>query len=194
MDGIKITFEKDKNEGNIVPEYIINQTLKYVQFWGEKKQEVLLFWAGIKNEESTYVTSCIYPKAHPLYVTIDGNPCPTTNPPNPAYIQHMHEPIINLGITEAAKVISEARKRNLTIIAQVHSHEHKAYHSPIDEQNPFDTSEGFLSVVIPEYGKQHANLVKSCAIYRCGANGKFRQLSSQEIDEAIKVVENSIIL
>ncbi len=129
----------------------------------------MLFWAGIKNSQSTYVTTCIFPKAHAIAIEIDTNPCPTTNPPNVAYIKHMHEPGIHLNAVEAAKVISEARKRNLTIVAQVHSHEHEAYHSSIDEKNPFDSSEGFLSIVISEFGNQNVNfLVIKCNLSMWG--------------------------
>ncbi len=194
LDGIKIISQEEKNDGVFIPRYIIDQTLEYVQYWGKKKQEALLFWAGIKNSQSTFVTTCIFPKAHAQAVTINTNPCQATNPPNDDYIKHMHEPCIKLDTVEAAKVISEAGKRNLMIVAQVHSHEHAAYHSPIDEKNPFDSSEGFLSIVISEFGNQNTIFLSSCAIYQCGADEKFYKLSPQEIEKTFKVIDSGIHL
>ncbi len=52
-----------------------------------------------------------------------------------------------------AQIISEARKKGLVIIAQVHSHAGDAFHSKTDDAWTFDTSEGFISIVVPEYGK-----------------------------------------
>lgn len=194
MDEIKIIQQEETNDGIIIPKFIVDQTIEFIQISGKNQQEALLFWAGVKSGKSTYVTTCIFPKAQAIAITIDTNPCRATNQPNADYIKHMHEPNINLNTLEAAKIISEATKRGLTIIAQIHSHEEKAYHSPIDEAYPFDTSEGFLSIVIPEFGNQSTNFLSSSAIYQCGLDEKFSKLTIQEIEKQIKVVDSNIIL
>jgi hypothetical protein len=51
-----------------------------------------------------------------------------------------------------------------------------------DEANVFDNSEGFLSIVVPEYGNDGMSSVSKWAIYRCGKDGKFYRLSTDEIE------------
>ena len=193
LSEIKIECEEEQKNWLVVPRFIVNQTLGYIREIGEKKQEGLLFWAGIKSGQTSFVTSCIFPTARAQQLVVDAKPCMFV-PVNPeVYIHKFSEPGIQLSSAESAKIISEASKRCIVILAQVHSHEGNAYHSGTDKKYPFDTTEGFLSIVVPEYGK-YDDFLSSSAIFECGCDETFKLLTPQEIDTKIKVIDNIINL
>lgn len=191
MGEIKITVEKiQQKEGIHIPRFVLEKTTEYIQSYGKHDQEALLFWAGVKVAGSVFVTTCIYPKV--LSNTVTSKPCPEA-PRDPAFTQTFHLPLLQLDAVNGAKVISEARKRGLQIIAQVHSHAETAFHSSTDETHAFDTSEGFLSIVVPEFGIHGLETLK-CAIYVCGANGKFHRLTIEEIESTFIILDSEICL
>lgn len=56
------------------------------------------------------------------------------------------------------------------LIAQVHAHPTDAYHSETDDSFPVVTSEGGLSIVVPDFCK-HGLITPETAIYRLSTSG-----------------------
>ncbi len=188
----KIVLEKiTHKEGIHIPKFILEKTIEHIQSYGKQNQEALLFWAGVEVGGFIFVTTCICPEA--LSITVTSNPC-SLCPRDPKFIQTVPLPLIKLDAVAGAKVISEARKRGLHIIAQIHSHPDAAFHSSIDETYAFDTSEGFLSIVVPEFGSHVMASLSKCAIYRCEADEKFHRLTTEEIENTFIILDSEVYL
>ena len=85
-------------------------------------------------------------------------------------------------------VIVELSQHRLEFIAQVHSHPGTyADHSTGDSQGALMPFEGFVSVVVPNYGRSAIWPLCRCGVHRF-EGGKFRRLSLDEVDQMFHVV------
>lgn len=71
---------------------------------------------------------------------------------------------------------------------RIHSHPGEAFHSPIDDRNPFLTAEGSWSLVVPFFGLGLRQGIQACAIYRFSA-GEWKRLQQDEAAAEIRVDE-----
>ena len=170
--------------------FILEKSAKYLQKLGERGHESLLFWAGIEIGSSGFVTTCIYPPRVSV-PSISFHPFP---PIHPLHSQTLSLPVPStyMSLEDGARMISEMRKRGLYLIAQIHSHPGSAFHSAIDDTHAFALYEGFLSIVVPNFGKEGMDPLSKCAIYRCEADGKFRRLTEEEINDTFVVLDDEI--
>jgi hypothetical protein len=74
----------------------------------------------------------------------------------------------------------------LALIAQIHSHPGRAYHSSTDDQYAVATTVGCLSLVVPNFATAPF-AVDRVASYRLDASGTWRSLSSSEAARIISV-------
>jgi hypothetical protein len=65
------------------------------------------------------------------------------------------------------------------ILAQVHTHPGRAFHSPVDDQFPISNKPGFISVVIPNFGTDEMGA--GWAWFILLGSGRWRQLTEREI-------------
>jgi hypothetical protein len=78
-------------------------------------------------------------------------------------------------------------ERNLTLIAQIHSHPTNAYHSSTDDTYPIVTRAGGISLVVPDFALQPFSLANS-AVYRLSPEGQWNELSTDAVWRLIRVV------
>lgn len=86
------------------------------------------------------------------------------------------------------------RKQDQMLLAQVHSHPGDAYHSEGDEKWPAEHSDGFLSIVVPNFGVDVTELTE-CGIYEYridGPSGRFYEMSESEIADRF-VLEHEMV-
>jgi hypothetical protein len=76
-------------------------------------------------------------------------------------------------------------ERHLRLIAQVHSHPGEAYHSTTDDTYAIVTTEGGLSLVVPDFGQAPAVLT-AWAVYRL-TNAKWKELSIESVSKLFEV-------
>ena len=77
-------------------------------------------------------------------------------------------------------------KRGERLLAQVHSHPGRAYHSPMDDRYAVVASPGALSLVVPDFAVGPFD-VGSCAIFKLGRSGAWVQVSRREAESLIRV-------
>lgn len=78
-----------------------------------------------------------------------------------------------------AKVIRTVSDFGLHVVGQLHTHPSLAYHSEGDEEGARIAYEGFVSIVIPDYGV-HLPSMRGAAIYRF-REGRFQQLPNDAV-------------
>jgi proteasome lid subunit RPN8/RPN11 len=76
----------------------------------------------------------------------------------------------------------------LRLIAQVHSHPQKAYHSEADDRYAIVTAEGGLSLVVPNFGSAPAH-PSTWAVYRLHGR-KWREMGTKEVGILFEVIDD----
>lgn len=115
-------------------------------------------------------------------VVVDGELLATT-----AYLL-THEAqgdAVVVGAAEARWLLRTLRCREEKLIAQIHTHRGRAGHSPGDDLHATSFHEGFLSIVVPFFGRD-AGTPADCAVLEF-RGGAFRELSAADIDRRIRL-------
>lgn len=79
-----------------------------------------------------------------------------------------------------AKVVRSAMKAGLQVVGQVHTHPRKAYHSDGDVEGARIVYGGFVSVVLPDYGRR-LPVIDGAAIYMFRSETGFVEVDFERI-------------
>jgi proteasome lid subunit RPN8/RPN11 len=129
--------------------------------YGRRRSEALMFWGGVVSGSSLQITGVFLPRHRA----------------GGAHVKLSNE--------ESRWLIRRLRARDEKLIAQVHSHPGKAFHSEGDDEGATSFHAGFLSVVVPEYGRR-ATSISDCAVYEHDGNS-FIELTPKQIMERFRV-------
>jgi len=151
-----------------VPTAVLRETQGYIEAHGEEGTEAYVFWAGAVADGEAYITTCVYPTANARH---GGVKVP---------LQKMTE--INL----------ELRDRDQLVLAQVHSHPGSARHSPVDEEKAVSFHEGFVSIVVPDFGETPAYDLRECGVYVYTVDDGWRLLDEAEVEDRF-VIEETVL-
>jgi len=150
-----------------IPRPVLEKTTQFLRQLGDERKEGMVFWGGIEVIDGPiYVTTCFIPK-----------------------ISRASSISVHVYPSEGAKVISEARKRGLEIVAQVHSHPGTAFHSSTDDEYAFAYSKRFLSIVIRNFGREGMEPLTKCCIMSYEGRGKWHEYSPEEIKENFVITD-----
>jgi hypothetical protein len=142
----------------VVDRKVVDSTLKVLREFGKHTLEGLVLWLGNIEPGTAHVTRAFVPDQQPV-ADEDGV----------GYFvggDALFE--LNQGLAETG----------LRLIAQVHSHPSRAYHSKTDDRYAIVTADGGLSLVVPNFGRAPAD--PSCwAVYRL-TRGHWRELDEAE--------------
>lgn len=134
-----MTFENIKQVN--IPLEIIQRTIAFLQENGLEGTESHCLWVGISRNTSFIVKEIIFPK------------------------QTKSAFSFMVSAEELDRINRELYNKKLELIAQVHSHPGKAFHSHTDNKFPVVTTLGGFSLVFPYYGQTSKNDLKKCSIY-----------------------------
>jgi hypothetical protein len=144
-----------------VPEEAWLRTLEEIRMYGGRRSEALLFWGGILSASAAQVTGVYLPGHRP-----DG-----------AHAALSKE--------ESRWLVRQLHGRDEKLIAQIHSHPGEAYHSDGDDAGAASFHIGFLSIVVPQYGRGVACL-SECAIFEFDGT-RFTELKAGDIAQRFRV-------
>jgi hypothetical protein len=71
-------------------------------------------------------------------------------------------------------------------VAQLHTHPGAAFHSGTDDEFPIVRTPGFLSIVLPEFGKYGLRELAACAAYEVGQAGIWLELNRDELESLVE--------
>jgi len=153
-----------------IPRYLFERSIEVLRKRGRVKQEGLVLWAGATaiNAEEAYVLSLIVPRRGHW----GGG--------------------VRLGIETLLKLSKELEKRDLQLLAQVHTHPRNFGHSLGDENMATSFRLGYLSIVIPDFALVEVRDLSTCYVYEYQGNFKWRLLENDEIDQRF-VIEDFLI-
>lgn len=170
---VKKVFKSGDRPRIYIPHLIVEKTAEHLRKYGAQGNEGLVFWAGIEaGDSSKFVTTCVYPK-----------------------VRGVSGASVSADVIAGAEVVREVRRRELEIIAEIHSHPgHWVGHSIIDDENPFVLADGNISIVVPCLGDEGMEPLWKCGVYLYSVKDGWRRLSEGEIVERFVVVDEEIAL
>lgn len=170
---VKKVFKSGDHPRIYIPHLIVEKTAEHLRKYGVQGNEGLVFWAGIEaGDSSKFVTTCVYPK-----------------------VRGVSGASVSADVIAGAEVVREVRRRELEIIAEIHSHPgHWVGHSIIDDENPFVLADGNISIVVPCLGDEGMEPLWKCGVYLYSVKDGWRRLSEGEIVERFVVVDEEIAL
>jgi hypothetical protein len=77
-------------------------------------------------------------------------------------------------------------RQKLALIAQIHSHPGRAYHSSTDDGYAIATTVGCLSLVVPDFARAPFDL-RNVASYRLDGRGVWRALTTGQVAQMISI-------
>jgi hypothetical protein len=139
---------------------VLEETSNYFQQKGKVRHEAYVLWAGtVPNQKDAYVTCCVIPKVP----TSSGR--------------------VSIGLRKLLAIHDELTKRRIVLLCQLHTHPGNFGHSLGDERQAANYRLGFISIVVPHYGRQRLNNLKGCYVYEYVGNWSWRPLKNEEVDE-----------
>lgn len=148
----------------------VDQMLKTMREFGSHGWEVLVLWLGEiePNTGRAHVIQAFVPKQKSI-----------SNEDGVGYFVN-GETLFQLN-----RDLSET---GLRLIAQVHTHPQKAYHSKADDRYAIVTAEGGLSLVVPNFGSALAH-PSAWAVYRLHGRD-WREMSTKEVVTLFEVIDD----
>jgi hypothetical protein len=140
----------------IVPRAVVRKTEEHLQLSARAQTEIVVLWSGIIRGRTTRVCRVWLPRqvVDVGFFAIPGDELFALN-----------------------KEIYELGER---LVAQVHTHPTLAFHSDADSEYAVTSTEGGLSIVVPQFGRVGIEATKDCA-YFLFRYGRWRALSESEI-------------
>jgi hypothetical protein len=153
-----------------LPRDLFERTMKVLRKRGRRKQEGMVLWAGAASldAEEAYVLCCIIPKRGHW----GGG--------------------VRLNSRFLLKLSDELQKRDLLLLAQVHSHPGNFGHSLGDEYKATSYRIGFVSIVVPWFALKETGDLSKCYVYEYEGNWKWRLLNDSQVSQRF-VIENSLV-
>lgn len=152
-----------------VPRCVLEVTHTHLKERGRKGEEGYVFWVGAFGQNGDcLVTGCLIPKVSSSHGGVRIPP------------------------EKMAAIAHEVRKRDLLIVAQVHSHPGRFGHSTVDEVKAVSCRRGFVSIVVPDLAQQRNLDLTQCLVYEYLTNGEWRMLPLGEIVDRFVVEEHHL--
>lgn len=143
----------------VVTTEVIDYTINILREYGTRKcpAEGLVYWAGEINSDTINITAAIAPETDSSRHGIR-----TSNESNARFVEFICD-------------------HGLEYIAQVHSHPGTwVDHSTVDNEETAFRSEGLISIVVPNFGKDGMLPLTNCGMHRFN-KGKFIRLNNKYI-------------
>jgi len=149
-----------------IPRPLVDDAQLFLRRVGETGREGMVLWVGRPNGKQFQVTDLLIPRQRGLK-TRDGV-------------------CVVVDADEMHRINVELFQSGLRLIAQVHSHPMKAYHSDTDDEYAIATTVGSLSLVIPDFATRKFDL-SDCAVYRLSKNGSWEHISLRRVKSLIAI-------
>jgi hypothetical protein len=127
----------------------------------------MVLWVGVHEGQTFRVTDILIPRQRGIR-TPDGV-------------------CVVIDSQEMLRINMELFHSGLRLIAQVHSHPSRAYHSEMDDENAIANTIGCLSLVVPDFATRDLDIA-DYAVYRLQNNGAWDHVSTRALKKLIELV------
>ena len=144
----------------------LSDTLRYLQQSGRLNSEGVVLWLGQRTVERSLVTRVYQPihraSADFFHIPKEGM----------AHLMHYMD------------------EHKVSVVAQVHSHPHQAFHSAADDKWAIVRHLGALSLVLPDFARDttYQNFSDLAATFRLDAKNHWIRVEQQELVKYLEVI------
>lgn len=143
---------------------------------GRRGLEGIALWAGVQVGADFHVREAIVPQQQG--------------------IRSDHGLAVTVAAPELQRINLHLYRSELRLLAQIHSHPSRAFHSEMDDEYAITTALGSFSIVVPDFAV-HPFSIAQCATYRLsprpwwklGSRPYWASLSSREAATMFRIVE-----
>jgi len=144
---------------------VIEETSRFLRRPG--KRETVVYWAGVDGGKQWTVTTAI---------------CPHQRITRGSFV---------VDAAANAKVIQDLAAHGLVMLGQAHSHPGTLVdHSDGDDEWTSFAFAGFISIVVPSYGRSGVLPLSQCGVHRY--EDHFRRLNSEEVSRLFSIIPASL--
>lgn len=151
-----------------VPRGAVTTVHDHLRAVGKDGYEGLGLWVGVKQGTHFAVRGAFIPAQRHIR-TADGV-------------------CVVLGADDLHQVNVQLFKNKLTLLAQIHSHPSRAYHSTTDDENAIATAVGCLSLVVPDFATAPFDLGRTAA-YRLDGAGRWIALDRSDLSRLVTITD-----
>ena len=152
---MKFSTEFIKQPKLIIFEPCLSGIKECIQPEIDLKIEGICYLLGKTNGSTTYATYSVRPKA----TCTRGS--------------------FHVDTVAMAKIVRVATNKRLQVVGQLHTHPYEAYHSDGDEEGARIAYDGYVSIVLPNYGNIFPRF--DGAVVYIFSSGKFRPFTKKQI-------------
>lgn len=150
-----------------ISNFHINNVYEHLQSMGSQGLEGVALWSGVYKSQTEFeIKATLIPKQ--------------ISSRSEEGLQYQ------VGSEELERINLWLYENKQTLIAQIHSHPGRAYHSEIDDAFPIVARLGGISIVVPNFGFPGFS-IEEWAIYRLSEKG-WIDLKSEEVSNLIKII------
>lgn len=150
----------------VITDDIFIKTIDQLKKIGEEHKEGIAYWSGILDSNKAMIQNVIFANEYPEFY-------------NEQYFA-------NVSLGTSFKIGEKIHERDEILFAQVHTHPAEAFHSFVDNNHPISHRVGFLSVVIPYFGKGVTSL-SQCKVYEYEGKANWNEMKKDEIEKKFEV-------
>ncbi|HMJ69743.1 MAG TPA: hypothetical protein VK508_12655 [Cyclobacteriaceae bacterium] len=150
----------------LFPKNVLDKAYTFLQEAGKERFEAVALFAGILDDGNAYIKEAILPlqKSYKLssglMYSVEG--------------EELHR--INVWLYQ----------NKLKLLAQIHSHPQEAYHSETDDAYPIMSTEGGLSIVVPNFARSKMDH-SAWAYYRLQPRMEWVELTLPDVRNLIEL-------
>lgn len=152
----------------IVPRRCVEEVQAHMRQVGQAGHEGLGLWVGHQERDRFTVAQAVIPAQRHIR-TRDGV-CVVVGP------EELHR--LNIWLF----------RQGLTLLAQIHSHPGRAYHSGTDDANAVAAATGCMSLVVPDFAARPF-AVETTAVYQLDPTGRWRAVPPSRARRLIQIAE-----
>ena len=138
----------------VVPPTVLQGTHDALRRLGEGRREAVVLWAGAWPPRA--VTRMVIPEQHQAFGRFSGT------------------------LSARGRLVLDLAAKSEALVAQVHTHPRRAFHSPLDDEEALPRRVGSFSLVIPEFAAA-ADLLTGAALYRLEQGGRWTEVALTSI-------------
>lgn len=129
----------------LIAQNLVTRTVEALRSFGQTRCEGLVLWLGTSSGYEARISDAWIPPQTPIR--------------SESGVGYM---VSGETLTEISR---ECRRKGVGLVAQVHSHPGRAYHSSADDRYAVVTTNGGFSLVVPNFGAGPAHIA-TWAVYR----------------------------
>lgn len=149
----------------LVPAEVVVQTGDLLRERGERGLEAVVLWLGrVLSDEKAMILAAVRP-GQVAYGGPEG--CAVEVPPD--------------ALSEIISLLPDS----VFVLARVHTHPGRAYHSPVDDTNMLIAHRGAISIVVPDFAREPVDLGR-CSVNELRDDG-WRELAPSEVAQRFEV-------